>query len=147
MAGAEGRHDGAAVRWPPARLTLFGFASTPAEATVIRRSTSWRWTRALLSFAIGLGAAPIVAVLPPHLPWALLSVVAGVVIGVRRLRERVTLRSLRGRCPKCERSQEIDEARRLRRPHPLNCRGCGQELLLEVELEEDGPPTGRTGSA
>ncbi|MFW6079399.1 MAG: hypothetical protein ACODAE_07260, partial [Gemmatimonadota bacterium] len=120
---------------PPARLTLFGFASTPAEATVVRRTASWRWTRALLSFAIGLGVAPLVALLPPHLPWVLLSIVIGAVLGASRLRERATLRSLRGRCPKCERSQVIDQARRLRRPHPLGCEGCGQELLLEVELE------------
>lgn len=123
---------------PPARLACFGAPSTSARVELIARPFSWRLTRALLAGAIGLGLAPVVAILPPHLPWAGAALIGGGVIARGRWAEHYTLRRVSGTCPRCSGTIEVEPQRRLRTPQTVTCAHCGETVLLEVDLEPRG---------
>lgn len=125
--------DGGIVR-PPARLETFGFPDTACDVEVIVRSQSWRVTRALLSILIGWGLVPVVALLPPHFPWAIGAFITGPVLAQRRLTERYTLKSASGSCPKCHAPVVLRDAGRLRQPQSVPCESCAQDLLLHVRF-------------
>lgn len=119
---------------PPARLACFGAAPTPAKLDIVVRPASWRTTRALMAAGIGVGLAPLVAIIPPHVPWAAASLIGGGVIARNRLREHHTLMSIRGTCPRCEGEIEQEPARRLGAVQSIQCGNCGESVLLEVDL-------------
>jgi hypothetical protein len=112
------------------RIEAFGFEATIARVDVIERPPSWRITRALLSALIGLGAAPVVMFVPPHVPWALGSIVLGGWFARRFAMETRTLVSLEGVCPKCGAELRVSKPIPLRRPHELSCSTCLQGLLI-----------------
>lgn len=112
------------------RLEAFGYDATDARMKVIPRPASWRATRAILSAVVGLGAAPVVFFIPPHIPWALASVGFGVFFARRFALEARTLVSLDGTCPKCGQVIRIDKPVALRDAHELSCPACLQGLIL-----------------
>lgn len=118
----------------PAQVTLFGFDPVRADARIEARSTGWRARRASIALAAGLIAAPAVALIPPHAPWALGALGMGLLTAVRRWAEEHTLHSLEGACPRCEERIAISRPVRLRRPHAVSCPGCRYELAVTVEL-------------
>lgn len=115
------------------RIEAFGYEATTADVKLIPRTTSWRMTRALLSLAVGLGAAPIVFFVPPHVPWVLGAVGLGGFFARRFAMERRTLVSLAGKCPKCGNDLTIAKHVALRDPHEIACPQCMHGLLLRVE--------------
>lgn len=119
---------------PPARLVCFGAPPSPAHVDLIARPASWRTTRGLLAVAIGVGLAPVAALVPPHLPWAAASLLGGVVIARNRFRETYTLRGVEGTCPRCAAPIHLAPGRRLKAPESVSCNGCGETLLLEVDV-------------
>ena len=119
---------------PPARLVCFGAPPSPAHVDLIARPVSWRTTRGLLAVAIGVGLAPVAAIVPPHLPWAAASLLGGAVIARNRFREAYTLRGVTGTCPRCAAPVHLASRRRLKAPESVSCNGCGETLLLEVDL-------------
>lgn len=114
------------------RIEAFGYDATTADVRVIPRATSWRMTRALLSLVVGLGAAPLVFFVPPHVPWVLASVGLGGFFARRFALERRTLVSLQGTCPKCGKPVTVDKPVALRDPHELTCPHCLHGLMLRV---------------
>ena len=118
---------------PPARFEAFGFQPTPARVRLAKRSASWRMTRALLSLFLGLGLAPVVALLPPHIPWAAGSIIAGCWFAWRFSRERVTLLSYDGTCPRCSGEVQAEPRAPLASSQGVHCGSCGQGLVLEIE--------------
>ena len=120
------------------RLEAFGFEPTTAHMKVIERPTSWRMSRSLLSAAVGLGAAPVVFLVPPHVPWALASLGAGVFFARRFAIEKVTLVEMHGTCPKCGAAVAVEKPVPMRQPHEISCPECLQGLLLVGGFAEDG---------
>lgn len=118
----------------PARITLFGFDDVPAGARIEVRSTGWRARRTAIAMAAGLIAAPAVALVPPHAPWALGALGIGLLTAVRRWAERHTLHSLEGSCPRCGEGISISRPVRLRHPHAISCPSCQYELAVTVDL-------------
>jgi hypothetical protein len=131
--GEAARSDVVVLR-PPARLETFGFPDTRCDVEIVERTQSWRMTRALLSILVCWGLVPVVALLPPHFPWAIGAFVTGIVLAQRRLTERHTLRAAKGHCPKCQSPVVIENAGRLRQPQPVQCESCAQDLLLHVRF-------------
>lgn len=119
---------------PPARLACFGADSTPATVELLERPFSWRMTRALLAAGIGLGLAPVAAIVPPHIPWAGAALIGGGVIARGRWIERYTLARIEGTCPRCNGAIEMTPARRLKDPESITCGNCGETVLVEVEI-------------
>lgn len=119
---------------PPARLACFGATPTDAKVEIVERPASWRTTRALLAAGIGVGVAPLAAIIPPHVPWAAAALIGGGVIARNRLREQHTLMSIRGTCPRCGGEIDQDPGKRLGANESVLCGHCGETILLEVDL-------------
>lgn len=116
-----------------ARLTVFGHPATDATLSVLPRSTGWRAARAGALTGGGLILAPVVAILPPHVAWALASAVTGSVLGWTKWQERYTLTELSGKCPRCGEPISITSPTRLRSPWTVSCDACHHPATLEVD--------------
>ena len=117
-----------------ARVTLFGFESTEAFASNQPRGRRWRVGGAATTMGIFLVIAPMMAIVPPHAPWLIGALTAGIILTRRRLIERFTLISLEGTCPKCDATIDVKRTR-LRIPHPLTCQSCHHQASLKVPAE------------
>lgn len=127
-----------------ARITLFGFEDTPADVSLRPRSPGWRAGRAARILGAAVLVAPVVALVPPHVPWALGALGGGVILARRRWAERYTILALTGSCPRCGGELSVRGVVRLRRPHPLGCEACGHEPVLHVDLGEWEDEAGRS---
>ena len=116
-----------------ARLSLRGHEPRPADLSVVHRSPRTRAARALLSL-MGLWVlAPVVALMPPHLPWALLAFCAGIYLAVRQWSGEYVVQRFEGTCPRCARPLPLPAGSRIRLPHPMVCYGCHHEPVLEIQ--------------
>lgn len=119
-------------------LSLFGFSSTSAELGVLPRSTTWRQLRGGSLIAGGLVAAPVVGMVPPHVPWAIGAVAVGGFLGLRKWRERFTLVAFQGPCPKCGGALSLSPGTPVRREMSVPCEGCHHDSRLSVDLPPQG---------
>lgn len=117
-------------------LSLFGFPSTPARLDVRPRSTAWRAVRAGAFFAGGILLAPLAGLVPPHAPWALGILGIGGFLGLRKWRERFTILSFQGACPKCGKALDIPPGTPLRPVMTVSCPGCHHDSRLTASLSE-----------
>jgi hypothetical protein len=123
-----------------AEALVFGFPSTPVTMSVRRRAASWRVGGAARTLALFVVVAPLVAIVPPHAPWAIGALVIGVILARRRWRERFTLERVEGSCPKCGAPLAV-KASRLQLPHPVACESCHHQSALRVPPQQlEGSP-------
>ena len=123
------------VQSPAARVTLFGFKSVPAQVELVHRPTPVRLTRALLFLAGCWCAAPVLAILPPHVLWLLAAMGAGIYLGWKEWRGPYEVRRLETRCPSCGNALVVEPGARIALPHRISCFNCHHEPLLEAEVE------------
>jgi hypothetical protein len=105
----------------------------PCTFALLARPASWRITRSLLSILIGWGLIPVVALIPPHFPWAILAFFGGAWFARRYAQERFTLLELTGECPQCTTDIRSNEQCAFRVTDPIHCPGCRQSLLLAMD--------------
>ncbi len=74
--------------------------------------------------------APAVALIPPHVPWAFMALGLGGFMGSRKWKERFTVISLEGYCPKCGGPLSIRSGTPLRPVLTVPCDGCNHESRL-----------------
>ena len=122
----------AAILSGDARLSLRGHEPRPAALEIEYRSPKTRLTRALLSLLGFWVLAPVVALLPPHLPWALLAIAAGIYFAHRQWTGEYIVHRFDGACPRCESPLPLPPGSRIRLPHQMVCYQCHHEPLLEV---------------
>ena len=128
-----------------AEAVVFGFPSTPAELSVRRRAVSWRAGGAARTLALFVVIAPLVAIVPPHAPWAIGALASGAILARRRWSERFTLERVEGACPKCGEPLAVKSGR-LRVPHPVSCDACHHQASLRFpEGVLRSGPAERTG--
>ncbi len=113
---------------------LFGFDSSEVRVRVRPRDRGWRMAGAAQRLGVGLVAAPLLGLVPPHAPWALGAVAAGAILARRRWTETHTLLEVEGSCPRCGEGFRVSTTR-LRHPHPLECDGCHHVSSLVVTTE------------
>lgn len=130
------RQDPSRIVLEAVPVTLFGHAPTAARLDLLPRSGGWRTRKAAIPMAIGLAVAPVVALVPPHAPWALIAVATGGILARRRWKEHFTIQEADARCPRCEATLPLRSGTRLRTPHPVTCPDCGHEPVVEVTEEE-----------
>jgi hypothetical protein len=118
----------------PARVTLFGFETTLAVASIHPRGRRWRVGGAARTMGIFLMIAPVVAIVPPHAPWGIGALAAGVILARRRMIECFTLIDLDGTCPKCDQALRVKRTR-LRTPHAITCEGCHHQASLKLPAD------------
>jgi len=80
---------------------------------------------------VGLLVAPVVVLVPPHVPWALGALGVGGILARRRWLERFTVLDVDGACPRCGKPVKGTRGR-LRHPHPVLCESCHFEGSVEV---------------
>jgi hypothetical protein len=112
-------------------ISLFGFEPSDATAHLRARPRSWRVGGAIRLSATGVVLAPLLGLIPPHAPWIVGSVGVGAILARRRWKERFTLESVDGACPRCQAAVSVRPGR-LRSPHPVTCEGCHHEGSLRL---------------
>lgn len=120
------------INSPQARLCLRAHEATPARLEVVRRTRQVRLTRAALALLGFWALAPVVFFLPPHLPWALASVLAGIYFAYRQWTGEYEVRAFAGACPRCGNALAIPAGARIGLPHPMHCYACQHQPTLEV---------------
>ena len=114
----------------PAQLTLFGHSPAPAMLRAEPRSGPGRRARALIALLVCWALVPIVAIVPPHIPWALAAFIAGIYLARKNWRGTHLVHELEGACPRCETPVRMRRNTLIRLPHALTCYGCQSELIL-----------------
>lgn len=113
-------------------LTLSGHEPVPGRADLEFRPRSERMTRGVASLVGFTLLAVVVAILPPHIPWALIALIAGGIVSVRNFRGVFTVRSFEGNCPRCGAALTIEPGARIKPPHEMDCYSCHFHPMLEV---------------
>jgi hypothetical protein len=122
----------AEIQSAPARLTLRAHEPQAAVLEVVYRPPRTRATRALLSL-LGLWVlAPIVAIVPPHIPWALIAFLAGIYLAHRQWTGEYVVQRFEGACPRCATPLPLPRGSRIRLPHQMVCYSCHHEPVLDV---------------
>ena len=114
-----------------ARLSLFGFVSTPAELSVTPRTRTHRIGRAIACGVGGIVIAPVVFLIPPHAEWVMLSVATGLYWARKNWIAEYVVAAFEARCPRCYTPVRVKPGMTLRFPQALNCYSCHQHPVLE----------------
>jgi hypothetical protein len=113
-------------------LSGFGATSTVARAEIKELDAGARLRRAAIVAGLGLGIAVLTLPIPIvhwFFPWVAL--VGGMVLGVRRLRQREVFHRVEGACPFCGRSGRWGlTGAAVRLPRELTCPDCRKTLEL-----------------
>lgn len=119
------------VRTETVRLQLTSCEPTMAKAALIERAPPTRVVRAALVWG-GCWIAAVCCVFIPILHFVLVPgfLVAGVVLGVSRLREDVTLASIEGACPRCKAARTFSVGGRFTEGRTVHCDGCGNQFAV-----------------
>jgi hypothetical protein len=125
---------------PPAeysgRVSLFGFEPTPATFSLVHVPAAKRATRAALFGAGGVLAAPLVAFIPPHIPWALAVFAGGLYFARRTWQGEYTVHAARAVCPRCSEPVPFKPGEGVRFPTERSCYVCHQSLMITLNGEE-----------
>jgi hypothetical protein len=81
---------------------------------------------------LGLIISPVVALVPPHAPWAIGALAMGGIMARRKWLERRTLIFLEAICPRCETELQCARPTRMREPHAISCESCHYEMELQI---------------
>lgn len=117
---------------PPATLRLRGHEPRDAEIAVEPRPRQTRIARsagALVGFLI---LAPVVFFIPPHIPWVLLAVGAGLYFGRREWVGEYVVHAFSGQCPRCDAELSIQPGAKVRFPLELDCYKCHHQPVVEI---------------
>jgi len=121
----------------PAEPTPFAVRVVSPHRTAVEASVPLlRWTpdevrsRSTRALLLCWAAAPVVAVVPPHIPWLLLALTAGPVAGWLRGRERARVLDASLPCPDCGQAALL-ETQPVQWPLAVRCRPCGNVLGVE----------------
>jgi hypothetical protein len=121
-----------ATRPLSATLKGFGCAPTPAAIVIESLELRQRLTRAGTVAGLGLAAALVALPIPlVHFIFVPGAILAGLVLGARRLGQREIFWSAEGTCPCCGARQKLGLAgRAFRLPREIHCGTCGRTLDL-----------------
>ena len=88
--------------------------------------------------------APAVGLVPPHVPWAVGALGIGTFMGLRKWRERFTVLSFHGTCPRCGGALLLTPGVPLRPVMTVPCEACNHDSRFQPTLPEDPPGPGRS---
>ncbi|HET9986001.1 MAG TPA: hypothetical protein VFQ38_20545 [Longimicrobiales bacterium] len=92
-------------------------------------------SKALTNLALAWLAIPLVIWIPPHFPWALGAFGIGIFRAWGYYKQRFTLVSMHGHCPKCGHALAVEKPTRLGEPHRIVCPNCHQTVLLHIDVD------------
>ena len=124
---------------PEALVTLRAHRSAPAHVELAYRPLPGRVARAAAALICCWGPIPLIAWIPPHYPWVLLAVVAGIYLSRRSFTGRYRVSYFAGICPRCGQPISLGLDRCISLPHTLTCYHCHFEPRLEVRFDPARP--------
>lgn len=125
------------------RLELPNCAGTQGVAVTVERTLAGRVARATIMLGALWGAA-LLCVFIPLLHFVLVPtlLLLGPVLAFARVREAVSLRAVRGACPRCQVERTFPGSGRFRDGCGLHCDGCGNDIALRTEPAGATAPLG-----
>ena len=116
-------------------LSLTGEQPTTGKAILLDRNLVNRFARAGLAMFGVFGIAAL-CVFIPLAHWVLVPTFffAGLVVGVVRLLDDVSLISAEGICPRCHEPRLFEGAGRYRPGRTVHCNGCGSQIAVTSSL-------------
>jgi hypothetical protein len=129
-----------------ARLSLFGFVSTPAVLHATPRPKSERVTRSMLTLLATVIGAPIAFLIPPHIECLVMTVITGTYWVRKQWVAEYVVASCDSVCPRCYAAITIKAGTTLRLPHSVVCYGCHEHPALETGEAPPVDPANRTDS-
>lgn len=118
---------------PPAALRLRGHEAKPAEIQIEKRPRQTRMTRSILTLVGFLVLAPVVALIPPHIPWVLVALFMGGYLAWKQWAGEYIVHSFSGNCPRCDAELKIDPGSKVGLPLEMDCYSCHHKPTLVVE--------------
>ena len=115
-----------------ARLSLPGHPPQPVLLEADARSTRTRAGRSLLALLGSWAAGLLLIVIPPHIPWAVGAVLAGIYFAFRSWNGELVVTRFAGPCPRCASPLSIAPGTGIRLPHRMVCYQCHHEPVLEA---------------
>ncbi len=122
------------IHAPPAQVFLGGHPPAPARVELAYQPVPGRLLRALLALVVCWGAIPYLVWVPPHYPWVIAALIAGVALSYRFWMGKYQIRSFTAGCPRCGRALVLAAGVKINLPHTLTCYGCHFESVLEVRI-------------
>ncbi len=117
----------------PASLSVFGAEPSPILVTVTRPSPGKRLARAARGAGIFWAVAAGCVFLPGlHFVLVPTFLLAGVVAGMRHLRDTEVTSRVHGACPRCGHEQDFAAVNRLTPTWSLDCPTCHNTLALTL---------------
>lgn len=116
---------------PPVHMILRAYPPAPARVGLVYRPLPLRLARAVGILLLFWTPAPASVLLPPHYPWPVLLLGAGLWYVYRATRP-YTVRWFVGMCPRCGRDLDIPRGTPLRLPYVVGCCHCHFQSLLET---------------
>jgi hypothetical protein len=113
-------------------LKLRGYGTSAAVVELTYRSPKTRLTSAVLMLVGCWLLAPLVFFVPPHIPWALTAIVAGLYLAYRRGTGEFLVHSLEAKCPNCGEPVKMKPNQYLRLPRAVPCFNCHHEPVLQL---------------
>ncbi|HET7321393.1 MAG TPA: hypothetical protein VFI96_02785 [Longimicrobiaceae bacterium] len=121
------------TRRAPAELTLRAHEPTPADLEVVDVPRKKRVSRAFM-YLIGFWILmPIVAFIPPHIPWIVLAFFFGIYFFWKNWTGEYIVYHFDGRCPRCGHELTIEPGTKLKFPHTMNCPECHFDPVLRLK--------------
>lgn len=114
-----------------ARTVLFGSPPRTARLVATERPRRERMGRAAAAFGIALLLAPLLFLIPPHVPWALGALLVGGFIARRQWGGALRVHELDAACPRCDTQLELDSPL-ITLPLKIPCYACHHEPVLEA---------------
>ena len=112
-------------------LSLTGEQPTTGTAILLDRSIVSRAVRALLTTLTLWVIAALMFFIPlAHFVLIPAFFVTGIVMGVVRLLDDVSLLSAQGVCPRCHDARTFEGAGRYRSGRTVHCNGCGSQIAV-----------------
>ncbi|MQA90233.1 MAG: hypothetical protein GEU90_08360 [Gemmatimonas sp.] len=113
-------------------IRLGGHSPVAGSMMAQRRSTGERATRAagflILFLFIGAG----VVFIPPHIPWAAVAIVTGVVLAFKQWRSEYRVQQFDGKCPRCGTELPVKSEEGVRFPLKVTCFECHHEPVVTI---------------
>lgn len=116
----------------PIAIRLGGHPSTEGTLDAIARPPGERASRAVGTLLLFLAIGAAVFFIPPHIPWVLAAVGAGVFFSLRQWRGEYRVQRFSGNCPRCGHALEIAPGDGIRLPMKLTCFNCHHEPTLSL---------------
>jgi hypothetical protein len=117
---------------PDAIVRLRGHPPTGATFQYEHRSRKKRLTSSLTALLGFWLLIPVVALVPPHIPWALLAFVSGMYFGYRRWIGEYKVRAFSAPCPRCNSPLAIKTGSLIRLPNSMDCFSCHHNPILDL---------------